>query len=65
MNKNIDIEAAQGAAINLVGTLDLLASLHATAAASDPHGGDTAALAAAFALLHASAARLSEMLTPD
>lgn len=65
MNKNIDIEAALGAANNLVGTLDLLASLHATVAANDPLGGDTASLAATFAMLHASASRLAEMLKSD
>lgn len=62
MNNNIDIESAQETANHLAGTLDLLASLHATAAANDPQGGDAAALASTFALLHASALRLTALL---
>lgn len=65
MNKNIDFDQVLGAANNLVGTLDLLASLYATAAANDPNGGEAKSLAATFALLHGNAVVLAELLTED
>lgn len=65
MNKNIDFDKVLEMANNLVGTLDLLASIHATAAANDPHGGEARALAATFALLHGNAASLVDLLMED
>lgn len=65
MNKNIDFDKVLGAANNLAGALDLLASLYATAAANDPLGGESRSLAATFALLHDSAVRLTDLLTED
>lgn len=65
MNKNIDFDKVLGAANNLVGTLDLLASLYATAAANDNLSGESKSLAATFALLHSNALSLAELLTED
>lgn len=65
MNKNIDIDKALEMANNMVGTLDLLASLYATAAANDPNGGDARSLAATFALLHGNAVALAKLLEED
>lgn len=62
MKNNIDIDAVKEVANQLAGTLDLLATAHATAAANDPCSGETKSLAATFGLLHASAARLAELL---
>lgn len=61
MNKLRNIDAARDAADRLAGTLDLLATLHATAASAD-RDSETKARAATFALLHDQARQLASLL---
>lgn len=61
MPNTSEIESAHEIAANLAGTLDLLASLHATAATQN-NGGEAQALAATFAMLHDYASRLAAIL---
>lgn len=63
MNKKIDMDAAHEIAVDLAGTLEHLADIHATMAAIE-HNRDHRLMAATLSGLHRHASALAKILEP-